>query len=101
MSKLCHLANVLFVAAIVATPALAYDLNGVWASDADRCGKIFTKSGKQISFAKMADLYGSGFIVDSSSLRGKTARCTVKSRRETQDALHILASCSTDIMLSN
>ncbi len=29
------------------------------------------------------------------------AQCTVKSRRETQDALHILASCSSDIMLSN
>lgn len=102
MSKLCRLslASALF-AAVLVTPALAYDLNGVWASDADRCDKIFKKTGKNISFAKMADLYGSGFIVDSGSLRGKAARCTVKSRRETQDALHILASCSSDIMLSN
>lgn len=101
MSKRCYLASALFVAAVFTAPALAYDLNGVWASDADRCEKIFKKSGKKISFANMADLYGSGFIVDSGSLRGKTARCTVKSRRETPEALHILASCSTDIMLSN
>ncbi|MEH2513163.1 hypothetical protein V1291_004517 [Nitrobacteraceae bacterium AZCC 1564] len=102
MSKLCQLslASALF-ATVFAAPALSYDLNGVWASDADRCDKIFKKSGKKISFTNMADLYGSGFIVDSDSLRGKAARCTVKSRRETQDALHILASCSSDIMLSN
>ncbi|WP_424630223.1 hypothetical protein [Bradyrhizobium sp. SYSU BS000235] len=101
MSKLCYLASTLLVATVIAAPASAYDLNGVWASDADRCDKIFKKSGKRVSFAQMADLYGSGFIVDSSSLRGKAARCIVKSRRETQDALHILASCSSDIMLSN
>lgn len=87
--------------ALLAIPAPAYDLNGVWASDADRCDKIFKKSGKRVSFTQMADLYGSGFIVDSDSMRGKATRCTVKSRRETEDALHILASCSTDIMLSN
>jgi len=91
----------LAAAVLLATPVSAYDLSGVWASDVDRCGQIFKKTGKKVSFANMADLYGSGFIVDGDTLRGKTARCTVKSRRETQDALHILASCSTDIMLSN
>lgn len=101
MSKLCYLASALLAATVIVAPAFAYDLSGVWASDVDRCDKIFKKSGKNITFANMADLYGSGFIVDGDKMRGKAARCTVKSRRETQDALHILASCSSDIMLSN
>lgn len=82
-------------------PASAFDLSGVWASDAGRCSKIFKKSGKQVSFTQMADLYGSGFIVDGDKLRGKQARCTVTSRRETGEVVHLLASCSSDIMLSN
>lgn len=104
MSKHCRFTfagALLSGAVLLATSAYAYDLTGVWASDADRCDKIFKKSGKKILFTQMADLYGSGFIVDSDSLRGKAARCSVKSRRETPEALHILASCSSDIMLSN
>jgi hypothetical protein len=103
MSKHCRFtfAGALVGAALLSTPVAAYDLTGVWASAADRCDKIFKKTGKKVVFTNMADLYGSGFIVDSDSLRGKAARCTVKSRRETPEALHILAACSSDIMLSN
>lgn len=86
---------------LLVTPALAFDLNGVWASDDKRCDKIFKKAGKQVSFTQMADLYGSGFIVDGNKLKGKEARCIVTSRRETAEAVHLLASCSSDIMLSN
>lgn len=82
-------------------PASAFDLNGVWASDDKRCDKIFKKTGNQISFTKMADLYGSGFIVDGDKMRGKAARCTVTSRREDGEVVHLLASCASDIMLSN
>jgi hypothetical protein len=88
-------------AACLSTPVAAYDLNGMWASAADRCDKIFQKTAKRVSFQQMADLYGSGFIVDGDKLRGKAARCTVKSKRETPEAIHILASCASDIMLSN
>lgn len=82
-------------------PASAFDLSGVWASDAGRCDKIFKKAGKQVSFTHMADLYGSGFIVDGGKLRGKQARCVVTSRREDGEVVHLLASCASDIMLSN
>ena len=86
---------------LAVTPASAFDLTGVWASDAGRCDKIFKKTGKQVSFTQMADLYGSGFIVDGNKLKGKQARCTVTSRREDGELVHLLASCSSDIMLSN
>ncbi len=100
--KLSFACALLFLGALVlATPVSAFDLSGVWASDAGRCDKIFKKSGKQVSFTQMADLYGSGFIVDGDKLRGKQARCTVTSRRETGEVVHLLASCSSDIMLSN
>jgi hypothetical protein len=86
---------------LVVTPASAFDLSGVWASDAGRCDKIFKKTGKQVAFTQMADLYGSGFIVDGDKLRGKQARCVVTARRETGEVVHLLASCASDIMLSN
>jgi hypothetical protein len=83
--------------ALLAGEAQAIELSGVWASDAELCGKIFTKKGKQVVFGPLSDLYGSGFIIEGNRIRGKIARCTIKSRKEDGGTIHLSATCSTTI----
>ena len=80
-----------------AAQAQAIELNGLWSSDPALCDKIFTKKGKQVAFSPLSDLYGSGFIIDGNRIRGKIARCTIKSRKQDGDALLLAATCSTTI----
>jgi hypothetical protein len=87
----------LTVAASFLAPAHAIELNGVWASDPALCDKVFTKNGKKVTFAPLSDLYGSGFIIEGNRLRGKVARCTIKSRKEDGDTVLLAATCSTTI----
>jgi hypothetical protein len=94
-------ASLLLAAASVAAPAGAVELNGVWATDPALCDKIFTKKGNQVVFGPLSDLYGSGFIIDGNRLRGKVARCTVKSRTENGAEVTLKASCSTSVAVEN
>lgn len=82
--------------------ALAVDLNGAWATAAEECGNVFVRRGKakQIVFAPDSEVRGGGFIVEQERLRGRTATCTVKSRKDEGETVNIVASCATDIMLS-
>jgi len=96
------------IAAIVAglhapKQAGAVDLAGAWASSADECPNVFVRRGraKQIEFSALSDQHGGGFIVEADRLRGKFARCKIKSRKEDGDTVNIIAGCATDIMLSN
>ena len=82
-------------------PALAFDLTGAWASSVDQCGKVFKKNKNQTTFTQDSDVYGAGFIADANQLRGRNAKCTIKSRKEAGDTLHLLAGCASDIMLQN
>ena len=79
----------------------AADINGVWASDVAVCNKVFTKKGGRVSFAKYADIHGSGFILDDNSIRGKLANCKIKTRKQDGDLVHLVATCATDVMLDN
>ncbi len=79
----------------------AVDINGAWASDVAVCNKVFVKKGGQISIANDADIYGSGFIIQRGKIRGKIASCTIKSVKEDGSLIHILATCATDIMVSD
>jgi hypothetical protein len=54
-----------------------------------------------MEFAQDSDQYASGFIVEADRLRGKTASCKIKARKEDGDVINIVAACATDIMLSN
>jgi hypothetical protein len=81
----------------------AVDLSGAWATSADECSNVFVRRGraKQIEFTALSDQHGGGFIVEADRLRGKFARCKIKTRKEDGDAVTIIAGCATDIMLSN
>ena len=83
--------------------AHAIDLSGAWATDADQCSNVFIRKGRsnQIGFTAMSDQHGGGFIVEADRLRGRFATCKIKSKKEDEQTVNILAGCATDIMLSN
>ena len=83
--------------------AFAVELTGAWAPYADKCDKVFVRRGRanQINFAEFSGIYGGGFIIEADRLRGKFAKCTIKTRKEDGQSLNLIAGCATDIMLSN
>ena len=82
--------------------AQAVDLTGAWASDADNCKQVFVRKGRgQIGFAPLSQQHGGGFIVEADRLRGKFITCKIKNQKEDGQTVNIIASCASDIMLSN
>ena len=81
--------------------AEAADLAGAWTTDASVCSKVFVKNGAGVSFAKDAELSGSGFIIEGSQIRGPAATCRTKATKEDGDSAHMIAACATDILLSD
>ena len=93
----------LFVSASLAISgsAIAFDLNGAWASDADNCAKVFVRKGAQVSFADMSDVYGGGFIIEGDQITGKFARCRIRTKKDDGKTINLVAACASDIMLQN
>lgn len=83
--------------------ANAVDLSGAWATSADQCSHVFIRKGRanQIGFTARSDQYGGGFIVEADRLRGKSASCKIKNKKEDGHAVNIVVGCDSDIMLSN
>lgn len=96
-------AGLVLAGLLAADGAQAVELTGAWATYVDKCNQVFTKKGRtnKLGFTAFSEQYGGGFIVEANQLRGKFASCTIKNRKEDGQTIHILASCSTDIMLSN
>jgi len=86
---------------LLPSPAQAIELTGAWATQSDLCKLVFTKKGNQVVFAELSDLYGSGFIIDGNQIRGKAAKCTIKSRKQEGDNLELSAACASSIMTSS
>src|SRR3981081_1308084 len=81
--------------------AEAFELTGAWASQTDLCTLVFTKKGNQVVFTELSDLVGSGLIVDGTRIRGRAARCTIKSKKQDGDNLELFTACATSIMTSS
>ena len=81
--------------------AQAFELTGAWASQTDLCPLVFTKKGNQVVFTELSDLFGSGFIVDGDRMRGRSTKCTIKSKTQVGDSLELSAACATSIMVSS
>jgi hypothetical protein len=81
----------------------AAELAGAWASDPDKCEQVFARRGrtKQIDFAEFPGARGGGFIMEGDRLRGKFAKCRIKTRKEEGQTVNLIAACATDIMFSN
>jgi hypothetical protein len=86
---------------LLGSPSSAMDLSGLWATDASVCGKVFMKHGDQMSFAEDSDIYGSGFVIEGSRVRGQMANCSIKARKQDGDVVHLILACASDIMLQN
>ena len=95
--------SALAISVCLAVPgaAVAFDLNGAWASDADNCSKVFVRKGSQVTFTDMSDVYGGGFIIEGDQIVGKFARCKIKAKKENGPNINLIAACATDIMLSS
>ena len=95
--------RLILICTLLMLPGQAWsaDLTGAWASDASQCGKIFKKNENGITFQRDSDVYGAGFVAEGNQLRGRTARCAIKSRKQVGDTLNLLTACATDIMLQN
>ena len=81
--------------------AIAFDLNGAWASDADNCAKVFVRKGSQVTFTDMSDVYGGGFIIEGDQITGKFARCRIKAKKDDGATINLVAACASDIMLQS
>jgi hypothetical protein len=81
--------------------AFAFDLSGAWASDRALCDRVFKGKGSAVSFTEMSDLYGSGFIVNGDAIQGKSAKCSIRSRKENGNVTTLSASCASSIMTDN
>ncbi len=101
-SRLALLGAVLSGAVLILpVRAHAIELSGAWATEADLCSQVFTKKGDGFVFAELSDLFGSGFIIEGNRISGKSAKCTITSRKQDGDNLEIGATCATSIMNQN
>jgi hypothetical protein len=83
--------------------ASAAELTGAWAPDADKCDQVFVRRGRamQLDFAEFSGIHGGGVIIEADRIRGKFAKCRIKTQKQDGQNLNLIAACATDIMLSN
>lgn len=81
----------------------AFELTGAWAASADQCSKVFVRKGRRnlVNFTNFPGVYGGGFIAEANRLRGKFETCSIKSRKESDQIINLVAACASGIMLSN
>jgi hypothetical protein len=103
------LRNTILAAAVAAGPfplspqrAAAFELTGAWATSADQCGKVFIRGGRanQVGFTNFSGVYGGGFIAEPGRLLGKFESCLIKSKKEDDRIVNLVAACASGIMLS-
>lgn len=88
----------IIAAVVLPGRACAFELSGAWASASELCDRVFVKKGNAVNFTELSDLFGSGFIVNGKAIRGKSAKCNIKSSKQDGDLTTISAGCATSIM---
>jgi hypothetical protein len=81
----------------------AFELTGAWATDAGQCSKVFTRKGRanQVDFSNFPGVYGGGFIAEANRLRGKFEKCSIRSRKDSNQTVNLVVACASGIMVSN
>ena len=101
LRMITRLASILLgVTFVLSAPVTAAEFDGAWINDRDSCSKVFTNNGGKLGLAQNADFYGSGFVIDGNTIRGKSATCKIKSTSKKGNKVRISAACATDVMLS-
>lgn len=92
-SGFCH-------AFINSAAAQAAGIEGIWASKSSVCQNVFSRSKNGIvSFKEDSDAFGSGFVVEGDRIKGRFLVCKIIRRNQEKDLVHLLASCSSDVLL--
>lgn len=83
--------------------ATAFELNGAWATSAERCTKVFVRKGRanQIGFRNFSGMHGSGFIAEADRLKGKSKSCQIKSKKQSGKTINLVVACASGVMLAN
>jgi hypothetical protein len=92
------------VAALLTTTGVsskAADMDGAWASDATVCSNVFVKKDNKVSLAPDSELYGGGLIIEGNRVIGSFQKCNIKSLKREGETVHLIASCSTGVMVSD
>jgi hypothetical protein len=60
----------------------------------DQCGKVFIRGGRanQVGFTNFSGVYGGGFIAEPGRLRGKFESCLIKSKKEDDRTVNLVAA---------
>ena len=76
--------SALLLGASLAMPgfAIAFDLNGAWASDADKLYQGVRAQGLPSDLHRYVRRLGGGFIIEGDQITGKFARCRIKTRED-------------------
>jgi hypothetical protein len=76
-------------------------LNGAWATGADQCSKVFVKKGDKSPSLHLPKSLATALSPMENEVRGKAARCTITSRKETGDTIDFRAACASEIMATS
>jgi hypothetical protein len=90
-------AMLVVIVSLISFSANAFDLNGAWTTDESNCAKVFAMQNKKLTMTRNSDVFGGGFIVEGTQMRGQAKSCKITSRKEEGSVLNLIASCSTDI----
>ena len=77
---------------LVAASARAADINGAWVSNVSVCARAFDTKDNNIVIYD-----ASAFVIDDKSIRGKSAMCDIKSRKDDGQFVRLLVKCPADI----
>jgi hypothetical protein len=83
--------------------ATAFELTGAWATNADKCTKVFIRKGRtnQVGFTAFPGVFGGGFIAEAGRLRSKAEICKIKSKKENDQNVNLIVTCASGIMSSD
>jgi hypothetical protein len=96
-----YFATVLALLTTTAFSSQAADMDGAWASDATVCSNVFVKKNNKVTFTHESELYGGGLIIEGNRVTGSFQKCNIKSLERDEDTAHLIASCSTGVMVSD
>lgn len=97
MRATLYASGVLAFAIFHGATASAAGVEGLWASEASICSKIFERKGGHASFTKDSDSYGSGMIIEGGRIVGKMGTCVIVGTRREGNLHRLQSRCTTDI----
>lgn len=93
--------SVCSAALLVSRSAGAFELSGAWATNVEKCKKVFARKGRARAVGFTSFSRDSGFIAEVDRIRGKHENCMIKSRKDVGQTINLIVACASGIMLSD